>query len=252
MVSVVKKIYRYPVKGLTPEELHNVRIEAGNGIPGDRRFAFARRKGVFDSDKPEYLPKSNFLMLQRDAQLAQLNASYSDLTSILKLSYADRYCEIDTKISNNFVKAEKFIAEFLGLDASSTPSLEVSMGHMFSDLPVKVVSIVNLNTVREVAARMKVPLSPLRFRANIYLDNLDAWEEFSWVDRTIKIDDTFVNIMKRTERCAAIEVNPEYSARATSILKFLNLTYGHCQLGVYGKVISPGDISIGDRVRLID
>ena len=69
---------RYPVKGLSPERLDSVTIEAGQTIPFDRAYAIENGPGRFDPDQPKHLPKIHFLMLMRDERLATLTAKFDD------------------------------------------------------------------------------------------------------------------------------------------------------------------------------
>jgi hypothetical protein len=39
MLGTIDSLYRYPVKGLTPEPLERVVLEAGSAFPADRLFA---------------------------------------------------------------------------------------------------------------------------------------------------------------------------------------------------------------------
>ena len=59
----VKALYRYPVKGMTPEAMPRVALEAGGTMPFDRAYAIENGPGRFDPDNPRHLPKINFLML---------------------------------------------------------------------------------------------------------------------------------------------------------------------------------------------
>ena len=68
----VAALYRYPVKGLTPEPLQSVALAAGETVPFDRAYAIENGPGRFDPDAPRHLPKINFLMLMRDERLATL------------------------------------------------------------------------------------------------------------------------------------------------------------------------------------
>jgi uncharacterized protein len=74
-ISVVR-ICRYPVKGLSAEDLERVMLTAGQCLPHDRRFALAHAATHFDPTRPEWLPKTSFLMLMRDEQLAQLRTRF--------------------------------------------------------------------------------------------------------------------------------------------------------------------------------
>ena len=71
----LKALYRYPVKGLTPEQLENVQLTPGETLPFDRAYAIENGPGRFDPDAPRHLPKINFLMLMRDERLATLRLS---------------------------------------------------------------------------------------------------------------------------------------------------------------------------------
>src|SRR5439155_11591037 len=58
-------LYRYPVKGLTPEPLPRVTLRVGQTLPADRRYAIENGPSGFDPKAPEWKPKSQFLMLMR-------------------------------------------------------------------------------------------------------------------------------------------------------------------------------------------
>jgi MOSC domain-containing protein len=53
----IESIWRYPIKGLTPERLNAVTLTPGRCLPHDRRFALARSDTEFDPARPEWLPK---------------------------------------------------------------------------------------------------------------------------------------------------------------------------------------------------
>ena len=68
----IQAIYRYPVKGLTPEPLPRTTLAARQTIPCDRLYAIENGPSGFDPAAPGYLPKQRFLMLMRNARLAEL------------------------------------------------------------------------------------------------------------------------------------------------------------------------------------
>src|SRR5690606_25248736 len=76
MSAEVVRICRYPVKGLSAEDLPGADLDAGKAIPHDRRFALARPGTEFDPANPEWMPKTRFLMLMRDEELAQLRSRF--------------------------------------------------------------------------------------------------------------------------------------------------------------------------------
>ena len=62
-MATVTAIYRYPVKGLSAEKMNRVALIPGECLPHDRRFAIALGSTHFDPQCPEWLSKTNFIML---------------------------------------------------------------------------------------------------------------------------------------------------------------------------------------------
>src|SRR5262245_52004631 len=79
----VQAIYRYPVKGLSGEPLERARLERGQTLPADRRYAIENGPSGSDPTAPAYLPKIRFLMLMRNERLARLTTRYDDESSRL-------------------------------------------------------------------------------------------------------------------------------------------------------------------------
>src|SRR5215470_4195053 len=78
-------LYRYPVKGLTPEALPKVGLRVGQTLPSDRRYAIENGPSGFDPAAPSWLPKTVFLMLMRNERLAGLRSHFEDETHLLTL-----------------------------------------------------------------------------------------------------------------------------------------------------------------------
>src|SRR5205814_9507084 len=83
MPQTIAAIYRYPVKGLSPEPLGSVALTLGKCLPQDRRFAIALRSTKFDPERPEWLSKTHFVMLMRDEKLAELQTRFDERTGEL-------------------------------------------------------------------------------------------------------------------------------------------------------------------------
>ena len=69
----IDAIYRYPVKGLSPQRLAQVTLSAGENLPADRLYAIENGPSGFDPARPAYFPKQRFLMLMRNERLAALH-----------------------------------------------------------------------------------------------------------------------------------------------------------------------------------
>ncbi len=68
----IDAIYRYPVKGLTPQKLERTTLAVGATLPADRLYAIENGPSGFDPAAPAYFPKQRFLMLMRNERLAAL------------------------------------------------------------------------------------------------------------------------------------------------------------------------------------
>lgn len=79
----IDSLYRYPVKGLSPERLDIVPVAAGEGFPLDRAFALLRTDAGFDPAVPAWLPKANFVMLHEP--LAALKTRYTPADNRLRM-----------------------------------------------------------------------------------------------------------------------------------------------------------------------
>ena len=80
-------IYRYPVKGLTPEPLARAELKPGQTLLADRRYAIENGPSGFDPAAPAWMSKAYFLMLMRDEWLAGLNTHFDDASHTLTIRH---------------------------------------------------------------------------------------------------------------------------------------------------------------------
>jgi hypothetical protein len=83
-------IYRYPVKGLTPEQLARAELGPGQTLLADRRYAIENGPSGFNPAEPKWLPKPHFLMLMRDEWLASLRTQFDDSSNVLSINHNGR------------------------------------------------------------------------------------------------------------------------------------------------------------------
>ena len=249
-VATVRAIYRYPVKGLTPEPLARVGLSPGNTLPFDRAYAIENGPSGFDSAAPQYLPKIRFLMLIRNSRLAELRTSFDDTSHVLTVRYENREAARgDMRTAEGRAAIERFFAEHCADELRGPPRVLQSPGHSFPDVAKKVVSIINLGSVAELETVTGAPVNPLRFRGNLHIAGWPAWHEFSLLGRTIEIGPARLKVVKRIVRCAATEVDPDTAIRDLPIPRVLIDTYGHGDCGIYAEVIEGGVIAAGDTIE---
>jgi MOSC domain-containing protein len=245
----VSALYRYPVKGLTPEPLERVSLAAGETLPFDRAWAIENGPGRFDAAAPRHLPKVNFLMLMRDERLATLKTKLDDDTATLTIFRDGKQVargQLTTPLGRQLI--EQFIAAYMRAELRGAPKIVHAAGHSFSDVAAKCVHIVNLASVRELERVSGRPINPLRFRANLYLDGVAPWAELGWLDKELRIGPAKLSVLARTSRCEATNVDPATGARDMAIPAHLLRTWGHQDFGIYAKVVNGGEISVGTPV----
>lgn len=246
----IARIYRYPIKGLSAEALSAVELVAGEGLPLDRKFALARPEAHFDPEKPTWLPKRRFLMLMTDERLATLRVSYDDAEGRLTIERrSERSLDANLRSAVGRDAVERFFEAFMGVELRGRPRLVSAPGHMFTDNATKYVSLINLASVAELERQLG-PVDPLRFRANLYVENLPAWAEFDWVGRDLTTGDARFHVAERIDRCAATNVDPSSGARDLNIPLTLRETFGHIDCGVLLRVTQGGTLKPGQPIRL--
>jgi uncharacterized protein len=249
MAVKIAAIYRYPVKGLSPESLTSTPLTIGETIAADRLYAIENGPSGFDPAHPAYLPKQRFLMLMRNERLARLKTRFDAATHGLAIELEGSIVAAgDLRTSAGRSSIENFFAQFCADELRGPPRVQHANGHSFSDVARKVVSIINLASVGEVESAVGALVDPLRFRGNLYVAGWPAWHEFSLLGREIGIGSARVRIAKRIQRCAATEVDPATAARDLPIPRTLLQSFGHGDCGVYAEVIADGEIKVGDAI----
>lgn len=242
----VTAIYRYPVKGMTPERLDSVTLTVGDPLPYDRGWAIENGGGRFDPNAPKYLPKVNFLMLMRDERLASLEAKFDPTDTTLTIFRAGKQVargNLETKLGRQML--EQFIAAFMKAELRGAPRIVSAPAHSFSDVAARCVHIVNLASVRDLERVVGKTIDPLRFRANLLIDGVPPWQEFQWLNQTIGVGDVRLEVFKRTQRCDATNVDPATAQRNMAIPSMLMRHFGHSDFGVYAMVRTGGSIAEG-------
>ncbi len=248
--ATLEDIYRYPVKGLSPQWLERTRLAAGQTIPADRLYAIENGPIGFDPAHPAYFPKQRFLMLMRNERLAALRTDYDEAGHTLTIRQGDQEtARGDLRNKQGRAAIEAFFATYCADELRGPPKVLYGDGHSFSDVAKKVVSIINLASVANIETLAGAPVDPLRFRGNLYVSGWPAWHEFDLIDREIKVGNGVrLKVVKRIVRCAATNVDPATGIRDLTIPSTLQQNLGHADCGIYAEVIAGGEIAPGDTI----
>ena len=248
--ATIDAIYRYPVKGLSPEPLARTQLQVMETLPADRLYAIENGPSSFEPAAPRHQPKQRYLMLMRNERLARLRTRFYDTSHTLTIEMEGREAARgDLRTAEGRAAIEAFFAGFCADELRGPPRVLHAPGFSFSDVARKVVSIINLASVAAIEDVVGRPVHPLRFRGNVYVTGWPAWREFDFVGQEITVARRArLKVIKRIVRCAATNVDPDIGIRDLSIPDTLMRSFGHADCGVYGEVVEGGDIAVGDEL----
>ncbi len=120
------------------------------------------------------------------------------------------------------------------------------------------VSLMSRASVTRLERRAGHAVAPRRFRMLIEVDGLDAHAEDAWVGRRLRIGEAAVRFHGHIGRCIVTGLDPDTGRGDMPTLELLRQYRGglptteKLPLGVFGEVLSPGVLRLGDEVRLLD
>lgn len=248
MTGCVAHIFRHPIKSHGREEVRSVHLTQGQTIPWDRRWAVAHEAAKTDGSG--WAVCANFSRGSKAPALMAINATTDKQAGTVTLTHPD-LDQLTLDPDHEADRLLNWVRPLMPQDRAQSARIVRVEGHGMTDTPYPSVSITSLASLAAVSARVGRDLSPLRWRGNIWLDGLEAWEEFSWLGKTIAIGQAQITIRERIRRCLATSANPETGERDVDTLGALNEGWDHQDFGVYGEVTKSGTIKIGDTAELL-
>ncbi|HTJ02767.1 MAG TPA: MOSC domain-containing protein [Methylovirgula sp.] len=251
----VKRITRYPVKGLSGEILESIALSTGHGLPHDRQFALALPDTPFDPAAPKPFPKTRFAVLMKYAKLAELSTRFDTSDETLSIKHPEISVSAPLNTNEGRERIATSLSAFMQDEIDGQLRVVAAPGHRFTDVSVQspemmeAVSLINLASIRDLEDRIQRRVDPRRFRANFLVDGLEPWEEFNWLDRTFSIGGATFKAVKRTRRCVATEVNPDTAERDILVPQELMKNFGHMDLGIYLTVQNGSTVHIDDHLQ---
>ncbi len=257
MSCSIVSIHYCPVKSLSFQSIKSCDIKKELGMPNDRVFAFSR--GI-DLEKAKLLEKNpqdrklnNFLTLKNSPVLNKYNFIYDNdkLTLTLKekeiISISPKNSEERLLLSNKLLELENSLVKPVSLlNNNNFPFYDTSS----SNKTFNSMSLINLNSIKDFENKINKKIEFQRFRANFYVDGIDAWEERNWVNKIIKINEVSFKVEKNIPRCVAINLKPKSDDSSLNLLKSLKESYNHFDMGIYLTALDDGRINVGDEVKL--
>jgi len=226
-------------------------------MTNDRIFAFSRS---IDLDKAKAIEKNpserklnNFLTLKNSPVLNKYNFVYEkgkltltqDNKDLISISADDQNERL--LLSNRLMELESSLIKPISLLKNSDfPFYDTShSNNVFNSM-----SLINLNSIKDFEKKINEKVELQRFRANFYVDGIEALEERNWIGKIIKINNVSFKVEKNIPRCVAINLKPKTDDNSLNLLHSLKKTYNHFDMGIYLSALSDGKIEIGNKIEV--
>lgn len=249
MSGRIQSLYRYPVKGFTPEPVVAADLSPGAYFPCDRLYAVENGPSGFDPAAPAFVSKSRFTVLAQIPKVAKARTAYDEVNGVFSVT-ADGYPSFaaDLRRDEGREAFAAWLTAFLDVEDVRGPlKVMTAPPHRFTDDIKGFVSVINLASVRDLAERLGRPVDPLRFRGNIHVEGWPAWCELDWTAGVeMRIGAATAEVYKPITRCVATHVDPATGERDMEVVPALRDLYGHLYCGVYVNVLQAGRVQNGD------
>jgi uncharacterized protein YcbX len=233
----VRELVRYPVKSMAGTATESALLGL-HGLAGDRRFGFRR---LDDAGGFPFLSASRLPELLLYRPFGADDSSGEPLPTHVRTPAGN-----DVELRGEELQRE--IAERCGLRVEM---MRFKHG-IFDD---GAVSVIGLGTIAGISRAAGLELDRRRFRANILLETEDPtpFLEDTWIGSTLLFGDgeptAAVSITSLDERCMMINLDPDTARQDPRAMKAV-VALNANNAGVYGTVVRPGTIHVGQTVHL--
>jgi uncharacterized protein YcbX len=260
----VVALYRYPVKGFTPETRDALAILPEGRVAGDRVLGF--RFATCKAPDEEWTRKHEFVALVNTPGLARLKLEFDHAARRLRITHGGAVLADDAIDGEGRSRLAETVARFvctldenpLSRRPERLPLRLVGDGvtPRYQDNEAGQITLHSRASLASVATAVgDSRLSELRFRSNIVIDSVDPWEEQSWVGRKLRIGNVRFDVVRPKVRCLATHANPETGERDLPILPTLKNVFAQ-QEPTFAVALMPsgegGIVRVGDEVSLAE
>jgi uncharacterized protein YcbX len=234
--------------------VHPLELELGlDGVADNRRFVFV------DADGRRYGSL-------RDGRLQLIKAAYADGRLRLELpdgTAVEAAVRLDGPLRTDMYDREldvrllvgpwnEPVSEFVGRPLRLAQALAAGNAVDRPDGPVSLVSQASLDELARQAGREVVDAR--RFRMLVEVDGVGPHEEDEWLGREVRLGEARVRFLDRVDRCAITTQNPDTGERDLDTLRAIKSYRGlrdgkRLDFGIYGDVVEPGRVRVGDPVE---
>jgi uncharacterized protein YcbX len=229
VVGHVVALWRYPVKSMGAEQLERTEV-SWHGLAGDRRWAFIR-DGQVRSGFPWLTIRELPELVHYRPRFAEPDRPEASPTLVRTPSG----CEFDV--------ADPALARGLG---PGVRVIKQSRG-VFDTMQL---SLLTTQAVAGLGRLVGSDLAAARFRPNLVVDARGGdFPEDAWIGRVLRVGGLRMRVDKHDQRCVMVTIDPVTLRTDPAILRTIARERDG-QLGVYGSIVEPGPVAVGDQVEL--
>ena len=260
----VVALYRYPVKGFTPEVCETLTALPEGRVAGDRALGF--RFADSAAQDFEWSRKHEFVALANTPGIARLALKFDHEALRLRFSIGGVRLVEDALDSDGRARIAAAIQGYV-LDLGENPLA----GHpervplrlvgdgrtpRYQDNAAGQITLHSRESLAAVAAATSnhPEFDELRFRSNIVIKGVRPWTELDWLGRKIRIGGTVFEVARRKTRCLATHANPRTGERDLRVMMTLTRAFNQEEPTFAVGIVTSGpggDIRIGDEVTVL-
>jgi uncharacterized protein len=251
-MTTVARLSVTPVKSLALHHPEEVVLERC-GVARNRRFYLVREDG-------------RLLAGLHHGPLVEVRADWDETAERLRLAFPD-----GSVVEDEVRLGEPLSTDFWGhrvrgrlvlgpwarpLSAfAGRPVRLVKADEPGGGVDVEPVTLVSLESVEELARRAgRAAVDGRRFRMLVDVRGCTPHEEDSWAGRAVRVGEALVEITGPVPRCATTTRDPVTGRRDFDALREIAAYRGRrngkkVDFGVYGRVLEPGRVAVGDPVE---
>jgi MOSC domain-containing protein len=232
-------------------------------VAGDRALGFR----FADSPAPDvaWSRKHEFVALVNTPGLARLDLRFDHDAQRLRIASGGSLLVEDALDAGGRKRIEAAVQDFvLGLAENPlaghperVPLRLVGDGitPRYQDNEAGQITLHSLESLAAVAAAVDdTALDGRRFRSNIVIEGVKAWDEQDWFGRRIRIGRITFDVVRQKVRCLATHANPATGERDLPMMAKLMSSFGQKQPTFAVGIVTSGaggEVRVGDEVALL-
>jgi uncharacterized protein len=235
-IGHVEAIFRYPVKSMVGERLEEANL-GWYGLDGDRRLAFRR---INDRSGMPWLTASKLPELLLFAPHRR------------EVGAQDPPTHIRTPDGQEMPVFGEDLATEVGRRYGAPVQMMQLRHGIFDEASI---SVIALDTVREIGRLAGRSLDVRRFRPNVVVHSLRSvpFQEDEWLGGVLSFgegdDAPAITVTMRDDRCSMVNLDPDSAGPAPEVLKAV-VRANQNNAGIYGAVTRIGRLTVGQTIFL--